>query len=267
LQRRGGHNRAMTKIATWNVNSVKARLPILIEFLKNAKPDILLLQEIKCVDAEFPRLEIEALGYNVATNGQKTYNGVAILARGKITETARALPEGPAPDEQARYIEATVEGLRVASIYLPNGNPVSTEKFTYKLAWMERLHAHAKALLDHEQPFVLGGDYNVCPTDEDVYDPVLFSTDALCQPASRAAFRKILHLGLTDAIHMLHPAPPQYTYWDYQQNAWPQDHGLRIDHLLLSPQAADRLVAAGIDKAPRAMPKASDHTPVWCELS
>jgi exodeoxyribonuclease-3 len=155
----------------------------------------------------------------------------------------------------------------VASIYLPNGNPINTEKFGYKLAWMERLYQHAQTLLAHEQPFVLGGDYNICPTDDDVYDPILFSTDALCQPQSRAAFRKILHLGLTDALGMLHPEPHTYTYWDYQQNAWPQDHGLRIDHLLLSPQAADRLTASGVDKAPRAMERASDHTPVWCTLS
>jgi exodeoxyribonuclease-3 len=255
------------KIATWNVNSVKVRLPILLDFLTKQKPDIVLLQEIKCTDDQFPRLEIEAKGYNVAVNGQKSYNGVAILARGKISETARTLPEGPAPDEQARYIEATVEGLRVASIYLPNGNPIGTDKFTYKLAWMERLYQHAQTLLAHEQPFVLGGDYNICPTDDDVYDPILFSTDALCQPQSRAAFRKILHLGLTDALHVLNPEPHTYTYWDYQQNAWPQDHGLRIDHLLLSPQAADRLIESGVDKAPRAAERASDHTPVWCTLS
>lgn len=255
------------KIATWNVNSIKVRLPILLDFLKRQKPDVLLLQEIKCTDDGFPRLEVEAAGYNVAVNGQKSYNGVAILARGRITETARSLPEGPAPDEQARYIEATVEGLRVASIYLPNGNPINTEKFTYKLAWMERLYVHARNLLEHEQPFVLGGDYNICPTDDDVYDPILFGNDALCRPESRAAFRKILHLGLTDALHILHPEPHTYTYWDYQQNAWPQDHGLRIDHLLLSPQAADRLGASGVDKEPRAMERASDHTPVWCTLS
>jgi exodeoxyribonuclease-3 len=255
------------KIATWNVNSVKVRLPILLGFLEKQKPDIVLLQEIKCTDESFPRLEIEAQGYNVAVNGQKSYNGVAILARGKISETARALPEGPAPDDQARYIEATVEGLRVASIYLPNGNPVGTEKFTYKLAWMERLYQHAQTLLAHEQPFILGGDYNICPTDDDVYDPVLFSADALCQPQSRAAFRKILHLGLTDALHVLNPEPHTYTFWDYQQNAWPRGNGLRIDHLLLSPQAADRLGASGVDKEPRAMERASDHTPVWCTLS
>jgi exodeoxyribonuclease-3 len=255
------------KIATWNVNSVKVRLPILTEFLKTKKPDVLLLQEIKCTDDGFPRLEIESLGYNVATVGQKSYNGVAILARGKIRETARNLPGAAAADEPARYLEADVDGVRVASIYLPNGNPIGTEKFAYKLAWMERLYGHARDLLATEKPFVLAGDYNVCPTDEDVYDPVGFSVDALCQPASRAAFRKILNLGLTDAIHVLNPAPHQYTFWDYQMNAWPQDHGLRIDHLLLSPQAADRLSSAWIDKDPRALPRASDHTPVWCELT
>lgn len=255
------------KIATWNVNSVKVRLPILIDYLKTKKPDILLLQETKCTDDGFPRLEIESLGYNVATVGQKSYNGVAILARGKIHETARALPGAAPADEPARYLEADVDDVRVASIYAPNGNPVGTEKFAYKLAWMERLYRHARDLLATEKPFVLGGDYNVCPTDDDVYDPAAFSIDALCQPASRAAFRKIVNLGLTDAVHVLNPAPHQYTYWDYQMNAWPQDHGLRIDHLLLSPQAADRLTASGIDKDPRALPRASDHTPVWCELT
>ena len=258
---------APMKIATWNVNSVKVRLPILLHFLNQANPDIVLLQETKCTDDAFPRFEIEAAGYNVATNGQKSYNGVAILARGKIDETARRLPDGPTADDQSRYIEAEVDGVRVASLYLPNGNPINTEKFPYKLAWMERLQAHVRELLDAERPFALGGDYNVAPTDDDCYDPVAFSTDAICQPESRAAFRKLLHLGLTDAVTILDPAPHQYTYWDYQQNAWPRNLGLRIDHLLLSPQLADRLVASGIDKTPRAMERASDHTPVWCQLS
>lgn len=257
----------MVKIATWNVNSVKARLPHLLEVLKTSGPDILLLQEIKCVDADFPRLEIEALGYSIATAGQKSYNGVAILARDKIRDPVARLPGADGADDQARYLEASVGDIRVASIYLPNGNPVNTEKFAYKLAWMERLHARAQVLLAEERPLVLGGDYNVCPTDDDVFDPRLFANDALCQPASRAAFRKIVYLGLTDAVRALNPGPHLYTYWDYQMRAWELDHGLRIDHLLLSPQAADRLVAAGVDKAPRARPKASDHTPAWVELS
>lgn len=257
----------MVKIATWNVNSVKARLPHLLDFLKASNPDIVLLQEIKCVDEEFPRLEIEALGYNVATVGQKSYNGVAILAREPIKDSLRRLPGADGTDEQARYLEATISGLRVASIYLPNGNPLGTEKFDYKLAWMERLRTRARDLLSEERPFVLAGDYNVCPTDTDVFDPVAFANDALCQPASRAAFRRIVNLGLTDAIHALDPTPHQYTFWDYQARSWEQDHGLRIDHILLSPQTADRLTAAGIDKTPRGKPKASDHTPVWCELA
>jgi exodeoxyribonuclease-3 len=252
------------KVASWNVNSVKARLPILIDYLKASAPDVLLLQETKC--ETFPSLEVEALGYRVEAVGQKSYNGVAILSRAPIRDVLHRLPEG-ADDPQARYIEASVGNVRVASIYLPNGNPIDTDKFKYKLAWMERLYAHARALLATEQAVVLAGDYNVCPTDDDVFDPRAFAADALCQPESRAAFRKILYLGLTDAIHALHPAPHQYTFWDYQANCWPQDHGLRIDHLLLSPQAADRLNHAGIDKGPRALPRASDHTPVWCELS
>ncbi len=255
----------MIKIATWNVNSIKARLPLVLDYLKTSAPDILLLQETKCVDDEFPRLELEALGYNVATVGQKSYNGVAILARQPITEPLRQLPGGDG-DEQARYLEATVDGLRVASLYLPNGNPIDTDKYTYKLAWMERLYARARQLLAEERPFVLAGDYNVCPTDDDVCDPVAYAKDALCQPASRAAFRKLIYLGLTDAVHAINPAPGQYTFWDYQRNCWPLDQGLRIDHILLSPQAADRLVDAGIDRGPRAHPRASDHTPVWCQL-
>ncbi len=255
----------MLKIATWNVNSVKARLGHVLDWLKRAKPDVLLLQEIKCVDADFPRLEIQSLGYNVATVGQKSYNGVAIIAKGKIDSPLTALP-GDRSDEQARYLEATVEGVRVASIYLPNGNPAPGDKFTYKLAWMERLHARVRELLAAGQALVLGGDYNVAPGDDDVYDPKAWKDDALCRPESRAAFRKIMYLGLTDAIQALHPAPPMYTYWDYMQNRFALDHGLRIDHLLLSPEAADRLEAAGIDRGPRALDKASDHTPVWCEL-
>jgi exodeoxyribonuclease-3 len=253
------------KIATWNVNSVKARITHLVDYLKTAAPDVLLLQEIKCVDTAFPHLEVEAAGYRAAVAGQKTYNGVAILAKQKIAVAVNRLP-GDTADEQARYIEADVGAVRVASIYLPNGNPVDSSKYGYKLAWMERLHARVRALLKTELPFILGGDYNVAPTDDDVYDPEGWKNDALCRPESRAAFRKTLYLGLTDAVHALHPEPNNYTYWDYMQNRWARDHGLRIDHLLLSPQAADRLAASGIDRGPRAKDKASDHTPVWCEI-
>lgn len=252
------------KIATFNVNSVKARLPRVLEWLKEAVPDVALLQEIKTLDDAFPRLEIEDLGYNVATHGQKTYNGVAILAKHPVEDVMRGLPGG---DDQARYIEATVGGLRVASIYLPNGNPVESDKFPYKLSWMDRLFAHVRdTLLPSEQPFVLGGDYNVAPTDLDVYDAKAWADDALCRPESRSRFRALIHLGLTEAWRALH-AESAYTFWDYQGGRWSRDEGLRIDHLLLSPRAADRLDGCEIDKAPRGKERASDHTPVWCEIA
>lgn len=256
----------MVRIATWNVNSIKARLPNVLDWLKQASPDVVLLQEIKCQDENFPFLEIEAAGYKAAAHGQKSYNGVAILSKHPIGNVVRGLPEANG-DEQARYIEADVAGYRVASIYLPNGNPAPGEKYDYKLAWMRRLVTHAKALLATGQPFVLAGDYNVCPTDDDVYDPVNWSMDALCRPESRGLFRELCHLGLTEAFRSLHPEPHRYTFWDYQAGAWPRDNGLRIDHLLLSPQAADRLVACDIDKGPRGQDKASDHTPIWVELT
>jgi len=255
----------MTKIATWNVNSIRARLPRVIEWLAEAKPDIVLLQEIKTVAEGFPRDEIEELGYNLAIAGQKTYNGVAILAKSPIEDVTIGLP-GEAADAQARYIEAFVGDLRVASIYLPNGNPAPGEKFDYKLAWMERLRRHAAGLIALDEAVVLGGDYNVCPTDDDVYDPKVFAEDALCRPESRAQYRALMHLGYTDAFRALHPGPGAYSYWDYTGGAWQKDFGLRIDHLLLNPAAADRLAEAGIDKKPRGKEKASDHTPVWCEI-
>lgn len=253
------------RIATWNVNSIKARLPRVTEWLAEAAPDVVLLQELKVVDEAFPREEIEDLGYNVETHGQKTYNGVAILSKRPIEDVRRGLP-GDDSDEQARYIEAVVDTVRVASIYLPNGNPLGTEKFPYKLAWMDRLVSHAASLLQHEEAFVLGGDYNVCPLDMDCYDPPAFADDALCQPESRNRFRQMLHLGLTDAFRALHPQRIAYSYWDYTGGAWQKDNGVRIDHLLLSPQAADRLEACDIDKSPRGRERPSDHTPVWCEL-
>ena len=232
----------MARIATWNVNSVKARLPLVLDWLAAARPDIVLLQEIKCVDAEFPRLEFESAGWRVATVGQKTYNGVAILARAAIEVTARALP-GDAADPQARYLEARVEGLRVASIYLPNGNPVDTDKFAYKLAWMARLDAHAAALLETGEPLVLGGDWNVIPAPLDAHDWPAGTGDALARPESRAALRRITWRGFTDAVRALDPGPDLYSFWDYQNAAWQRNDGIRIDHLLLSPEAADRLVS------------------------
>jgi exodeoxyribonuclease III len=256
----------MLRIATWNVNSVKARLPNVLDWLNEAAPDVVLLQEIKCQDEGFPLPEIEAAGYRAAVHGQKSYNGVAILSKHPIGDVVRGLP-GADGDDHARYIEATIRDLRVASLYLPNGNPAPGEKFDYKLRWMRRLIAHARTLLASGAPFVLGGDYNVCPTDDDVYDPAGWRNDALCRPDSRALFRELCHLGLTEAFRALHPEPGRYTFWDYQAGAWPRDNGLRIDHLLLSPQAADRLVACDIDKGPRGKEKASDHTPIWVDLA
>lgn len=253
------------KIATWNVNSVKARIGHLLAWLEEAKPDVVCLQEIKCVAAEFPTLELKSLGYHAEVVGQRSYNGVALLSREPARDVLTSLPGGGG-DEQARYVEATVGDIRVASLYLPNGNPTGTDKFTYKLGWMERLQDHAQSMLDQEVAFVLAGDYNVVPADADVYDPVAWADDALCRPESRTRFRALLHLGLTDAFRVYHAEPHRYTFWDYQAGRWYRDEGLRIDHLLLSPQAADRLVAADIDKGPRGKDKASDHTPVWCEI-
>ncbi|MBV8190504.1 MAG: exodeoxyribonuclease III [Alphaproteobacteria bacterium] len=257
------------KIATWNVNSVRKRAGHLAAWLKAAQPDVVVLQEIKAQEAQFPRLEIEATGYKAEIVGQKGFNGVALLARHPVEITARALPDGDG-DEQARYIEgrvATPAGpLTVGGIYLPNGNPIGTDKFAYKITWMDRLIQRTRQLLEREEMFVLGGDYNVCPTELDVYNPKAFANDALCQPQSRAALRTLLNLGLTDAVRAFDLDGACYTFWDYQAGAWAKNWGLRIDHLLLSPQAADRLSAVGIDKTERGRPDASDHVPVWCEL-
>ena len=256
----------MVRIATWNVNSVKARLALLLDWLDSAAPDVVLLQETKSTEETFPRLEIEDKGYNLALAGQKTYNGVAILSKRPIDLELTALPGDPA-DDQARYVEAFTGDLRVASVYAPNGNPVDTDKFTYKLDFMERLYAHAEDLLAGGEAFVLGGDFNVAPRDADVHEPADWANDALCRAETRAAWRKILHLGLTDAIQALHPEAGHYSWWDYRGGGYARDKGLRIDHLLLSPQAADRLAEAGIDRTPRGWEKPSDHTPVWCALT
>ena len=254
------------KIATWNVNSISARLPVVLQWLEEFGPDVVLLQEIKCVDEAFPGLEIGDLGYNIAVHGQKSYNGVAILSKRPIEDVLRGLP-GDDSDDQARYLEATVNDVRVASIYLPNGNPTDSDKFPYKLSWMDRLTEHGSSLLADESPVVLGGDYNVIPQDGDVHDPAAWDGDALCQPATRQRFRTMLNKGYTDAFRIHNPAPDQYSFWDYQGGAWQKDHGIRIDHLLLSPQAADRLTGSGIDRRPRGWKRPSDHTPVWIELS
>ena len=257
------------RIATWNVNSLKARIEPVMQWLKELAPDVLCMQEIKVVDDAFPRFELEALGYNCAVHGQKTYNGVAILSKRPMEDVTPRLP-GDAADVQSRYIEAIISGdkkpLRIASIYLPNGNPAPGEKYDYKLAWMERLTTHARRLLAFEEPFVLAGDYNVIPTEHDVWDAKLWAKDALFLPTTRAHFRTLLNLGLTDAIRACHAEPGLYTFWDYQAGAWQKNHGIRIDHMLLSPQAADRLKTAGIDARPRGWEKPSDHVPVWCEL-
>ncbi|HLS69171.1 MAG TPA: exodeoxyribonuclease III [Kiloniellales bacterium] len=254
------------KIASWNVNSIKVRLPNLLRWLSEFLPDIVMLQETKCLEEAFPRMELEAAGYHCTVVGQKAYNGVALLSRQPLEDVETFLP-GDDQDTQARYVEASTSGLRVASIYLPNGNPVPGEKFDYKLAWMERMEARARELLESEQTVVLGGDWNVIPEPVDCHDPEAWEGDALFRPESRAAFRRILYLGYTDAFRALHPeATHAYTFWDYQAGAWQRDNGIRIDHLLLSPQAADRLEEAGIDREPRGRERASDHTPVWCRL-
>ncbi len=254
------------KIASWNVNSIKARLPNVVAWLKEAAPDVALLQELKTVEDGFPFMEIEELGYNCAVAGQKSYNGVAVLSKFPMEIETKVLP-GDDEDEQARYLEAFTNGVRVASIYLPNGNPTPGPKYDYKLAWMRRLVDHARELLEHDEVVVLGGDYNVCPTDADVHDPIGWADDALCLPQSRAHFRELLWLGYTEAFRTLHPHEQRaWSFWDYQGGAWQRDLGVRIDHLLLSPLAADRLTACEIDRGPRAQEKASDHTPIWCEL-
>jgi exodeoxyribonuclease-3 len=256
----------MITVASWNVNSIKARLPLLLAWLRAANPDIVLLQETKCTDDAFPHDALGEAGYNVSAVGQKTYNGVAILSKHPIDLLEAALP-GDDSDTQARYIEGFTGTLRVASIYVPNGNPVDSDKFPYKLAWLERLYHHTRSLLASEDAVILGGDFNVAPDDEDVYDPASWSDDALCRPESRSALRKVVHLGLTDALRAVSPGPGPYTWWDYRGGAFANDHGLRIDHLLLSPQAADRLKTAAVDRAPRGWEKASDHAPVSCDLA
>lgn len=254
------------KIATWNVNSVKIRLPHLLDWLEAAAPDVVCLQEIKTIEENFPALEIKAAGYDTAIVGQKAYNGVAILSKHPIEVLERRLP-GEKADEQARYVEARIKDVRIASIYLPNGNPIHTEKFDYKLRWLDRLTHHAEALLKTEEPFVLAGDFNVIQAGIDVHDPKNWTQDALYDLRTREKFRTLLHLGLTEAFRTLHPKAQAYTFWDYQGGAWQRDLGLRIDHLLLSPQAADRLEACEIDKTPRGKEKPSDHTPIWCQLA
>jgi exodeoxyribonuclease-3 len=256
------------RIATWNVNSINARLETVLTWFEEAKPDVACLQEIKCVDEKFPAEAFERLGYNVAVHGQKSYNGVALLSKTPLEDVRKGLP-GDDGDDHARYLEAVISGpnpIRVATIYLPNGNPIGTEKFAYKLKWLDRLNAHAKALLTLEEPLVLAGDYNVIPEPEDADQPAAWAGDALFQPETRGAYRALKWLGLTDAYVAADGTPGGYTFWDYQAGAWNRNHGIRIDHLLLSPQAADRLGEVLIHRDVRGREKPSDHVPVVAEL-
>jgi exodeoxyribonuclease-3 len=259
---------AAVKIVTYNLNGIRARLERLVEYLTEQQPDVVCLQELKAADENIPRKEIEAAGYGALWHGQKGFNGVAILARGQEPrERLIGLP-GDDEDVQSRYVEAEVDGVVIASIYLPNGNPVGTEKFAYKLAWLDRLRAHGARLLAEEVPVVLAGDFNVIPTNEkdDVFSARAMAHDALMQPESQAALRAILYQGWTDAIRARYPEGPVYTFWDYTAGAWRRDAGFRIDHLLLSPQAADRFLDAGVDRDYRGRDKASDHAPTWVSL-
>ena len=256
------------KIATFNINGVKARIETLTAWLKDSAPDVALLQEIKSVDENFPREVIEDIGYSVETHGQKGFNGVAILSKLPLEDVTRGLP-GDDSDEQARWIEATVIGetaVRVCGLYLPNGNPAPGPKYDYKLAWMERLYARAQALMADEMPALMAGDYNIIPQPEDAKRPEAWTEDALFRPESRTAWRKIVNLGFTEAFRSRTLAPGHYSFWDYQAGSWDRDDGIRIDHFLLTPQCADLLGDCWIEREMRGREKPSDHTPVWIDL-
>jgi exodeoxyribonuclease-3 len=257
------------RIATWNINGVKARIDNLVHWLREAAPDIVCLQEIKSVDDAFPSEPIEELGYNIAVHGQKGFNGVALLSKHPVEDVQRGLP-GSDDDEQARFITGLVSTgdgvVRVASAYMPNGNPIGTDKFTYKLAWHQRLEDWARNALTQEEPLLIAGDFNIIPEPIDAKNPEVWVTDALFQPEARAAFRRLKALGLTDAIRAVDDRGGNFTFWDYQAGAWQKNNGIRIDFVMLSPEAADRLVEAGIDRHVRAWEKPSDHVPVWVEL-
>jgi exodeoxyribonuclease-3 len=258
------------RIATWNINSIRQRIEPLKAWLTERKPDVVCLQETKCVDEAFPREPFEQLGYNVAVHGQKTFNGVAILSKFKFDEVTPRLP-GDDRDDHARFMEAAIStargALRLASIYLPNGNPAGTDKYVYKINWMDRLSKYAHERLQLEEPLILAGDYNVIPTPADVHNPAAWATDALFLPQTRAKFRALAGLGLTDAIRAVSDDTGLYTFWDYQAGAWQKNWGIRIDHLMLSPQAADCLTEAGIDTHVRSWEKPSDHVPVWADFA
>ncbi len=257
------------RVATWNVNSIRQRLDHLLAWLQERSPDVVCLQEIKCTDDAFPREPIEALGYNVVTHGQKTFNGVALLSRLPFDETSQGLA-GDDSDDHARFLEGIVSlkkgALRLACLYLPNGNPANTDKYPYKLNWMKRLLDFTVERLKAEEPLILAGDFNVIPAPSDVHDPALWVNDALFLPQTRERFQALLNLGLTDAIRAVSDEPGRYTFWDYQAGAWQKNNGIRIDHMLLSPQASDRLITAGIDRHVRTWEKPSDHVPVWVDL-
>lgn len=257
------------KIASFNINGIKARIQALPDWLDDAQPDVVLLQEVKSVDENFPREIFEDRGYNVETHGQKSFNGVAILSKLPLEDVQRGLP-GDDSDEQARWIEATVVGkqaVRICGLYLPNGNPAPGPKYDYKLAWMERLHARAAQLLADEMPALMAGDYNIIPQDEDAARPEIWADDALFRPQSRAAYRRILNLGYTDAFRAITQGPGHYSFWDYQAGAWNKNNGIRIDHFLLNPQCSDLLLDCQIDKETRGGEKPSDHVPVWITLA
>lgn len=257
------------RIATWNVNSVKARLLHVLDWLKNDRPDIALLQELKCTEDTFPKMEVEELGYNLAIHGEKTYNGVAILSKFPLSDITRGLPENVA-DTQSRYIEVVVNlpkgALRVASVYVPNGQDAESEKFQYKLAFLKKLHAHLQTLLTYDEAIIIGGDYNIAPADIDVHNPKLWHGSVLTHEAVRRAFRALTHLGYYDAYRLLHE-DNGFSWWDYRNNAFANDDGLRIDHLLLNAQAADKLTSCAVERKLRALDKASDHTPVVAQFS
>jgi exodeoxyribonuclease III len=257
---------ARVKLATWNVNSIRQRERHVAEWLARVQPDLLLLQEIKCETAQFPTERFRELGYTAEAHGQKAYNGVAVLGRVPFTVSMRGLPGLPEDDAQARYIEVVADGITVGNLYLPNGNSGGDVGYDYKLHWMSCLAGRAEELLRDDTDFVLAGDYNVCPTDEDLAPGALPPTDALLRPETRAAFRRLIWLGLTDAVRALHPTSKAYTFWDYQAGAWAKNSGLRIDHALLSPKLAERLTAAAPDRAERGKDQPSDHVPVVIEV-